>query len=252
MTPDASRCPPDASRCPLDACRCLPDASQSPSFPHASRCLPDCTSGCLPGTSRCLPDVSRLPQMLPDASQMPSDVSQMLPEASRGVPAGPRCLPDEMLPDASQIPPRCLQMPPRSFQDASKMPPDAHQMPAQVCKQALFGIYFQVSKHARGFFTLPSWGEAILDPTARRWEASGRHLGGIHRRFSPLTLPASKKASYNIWPSVEPQKTQLFHDIWSPFWHLVHVDLNLGGAWESPWDHPGSTFASRPQKASKE
>ena len=35
-------------------------------------------------------------------------------------------------------------------------------------------------------------------------EASRTYLGGIHRRFSPLTLPASKKVSYNIWPLVEP------------------------------------------------
>ena len=80
---------------------------------------------------------------------------------------------------------------------------------------------------------------------------TGNHLGGIHRRFSPLTLPTSKKASYNIWPSVEPRKTQLFHDSWSPFWHLFLADSTPGGAWGSPWEHPGSTFASRPQKTSK-
>ena len=65
--------------------------------------------------------------------------------------------------------------------------------------------------------------------------------GGNHRRFSPLTLPTSKKGSCNIWPSVDPRKTQLVHDIWSPFWHLFLVDLTLGGAWETPlgppWDH---------------
>ena len=81
--------------------------------------------------------------------------------------------------------------------------------------------------------------------------ASGRCLVGIHRRFSPLALPTSEKAFYNIWPSVEPRKTQLFHDIWSPFWHLFLADSIPGGAWGSPWEHPGSTFASRLQKTSK-
>ena len=54
-----------------------------------------------------------------------------------------------------------------------------------------------------------------------------------------------------MWPSVELRKTQLVHHSWSPFWHLFLVDLTLRGAWESPWDHPGSTFASRPQKTTK-
>ena len=67
------------------------------------------------------------------------------------------------------------------------------------------------------------------------WEAPGRHLGDIHRRFSPPTLPTSKKAFYNIWPSVEPRKKKI-------------VDLTLETPWETPWDHPGSTFTSRPQK----
>ena len=116
--------------------------------------------------------------------------------------------------------------------------------PAREPKQ-FFGVWEASGRHLGGIW------EASGKHLGGIWEASGRHLGDIHRRFSPLTLPASKKVSYNIWPSVEPRKTQLFHDIWSPFWHLFLADSTLGGAWESPWDHPGSTFASRPQKTSK-
>ena len=36
-----------------------------------------------------------------------------------------------------------------------------------------------------------------------------------------------------------------------PFWHLFLADWTPGGAWGSPWENPGSTFASRPQKTSK-
>ena len=85
-------------------------------------------------------------------------------------------------------------------------------------------------------------------PPKKKW-VQGLGFGGISVKLA-LTLPTSKNAFYNIWPSVEPRKTQLFHDIWSPFWHLFLVD-STPGAWGSPWEHPGSTFASRPHKTFK-
>ena len=74
------------------------------------------------------------------------------------------------------------------------------------------GLFFRSGK-TQQIFLLRSWVEAICDPSGRRGE-----LGGI----------------------------------WFPFRYFSLVDLTLGGAWASPWDHPGSTFASRPQKTSKE
>ena len=87
-------------------------------------------------------------------------------------------------------------------------------------------LFFQVSKSARGFCWFALLRPGHLGPHREKGgtETSGRNLEGIHRRFSPLTLPTSRKGSYNIWPSVEPRKIHIFHDIWFPFWHLFLAD----------------------------
>ena len=86
----------------------------------------------------------------------------------------------------------------------------------------------------------------ILDPQNIKKLGLGFRVWGDFRETSPI-LANPNKAFYNIQPFVEPRKTRLFHDIWSPFWHLFLADSIPGGAWESPWDHPGSTFASKPR-----
>ena len=64
-----------------------------------------------------------------------------------------------------------------------------------------WGLFFRSRKTPGSFLQLaPGWRPSSTPPGE----------GGNHRRFSPLTLPISKKASYNIWPSVEHRKHNFF------------------------------------------
>ena len=65
--------------------------------------------------------------------------------------------------------------------------------------------------------------------------------GGNHRRFSPLTLPTSKKGSYNIWPSVENlEKHNFFMTFgihFGTFFSQVRPQECLGEPLGAPWEH---------------
>ena len=66
------------------------------------------------------------------------------------------------------------------------------------------------------------------------WEASGRHLGGIHRRFSPLAKEFPRLILERIFNE--------FHR----FWMAVGLHFDPLGSllvlWEDPWNHSGAPW----------
>ena len=74
------------------------------------------------------------------------------------------------------------------------------------------GLFFRSRKTPGSFLHCAPGAEASSIPPGEggNWEASGRHLGGIHRRFSPLTLPTSKKHSMTFVPQLKLAKRSFF------------------------------------------